>query len=62
MRSVRRVVEASCWVPDAIKKIAGAPSKLCPLGDEDIAADIEKSDMPHSNLDVADAGDAELAA
>ena len=59
VRSVCRVVEASRWAPDAIKRIAGTPSKLCPLGDEDIAADIENSDMPHANLDVADTGDAE---
>ena len=59
MRSVCRVVEASRWSPDAVKDIVGTPSKLCPLGDEDISPEIENSVLPHADLDSEDEAAAE---
>ena len=51
VRSVCRVFEQSRWSSEAIRSVVGTPSKLCPLGNEDISADIENSDQPHANLD-----------
>ena len=53
VRSVCRVVEASRWSATAILNIKGTPSKLCPIGDEDIHADIENAEQPH--IDMAEA-------
>ena len=59
VRSVCRVVEASRWSPNAVKDIAGTPSKLCPLGDEDISPGIANSSLPYASLDSEDMAAAE---
>ena len=53
-RSVVRVIRASRWSADMVFKIQGTPSRLCPLGDEDVHPDIEELENPHLDRDFED--------
>lgn len=50
-RSVCRVVEASRWSSAAVLKIKGTPSRLCPVGVEDISPHLEELERPAADAD-----------
>ena len=53
-RSVCRVVERSRWPATAVFKVIGTPSRMTPVGPEDIHPDIEQLQDPHVDRDHED--------
>ena len=50
-RSICRVVERSRWSASAALGVIGTPSRMCPIGSEDITDAVEESASPHAGLD-----------
>lgn len=50
VRSVCKVVEARRWSSEAILGVRGFPPKMCPVGQEDIHADIDNADQTHTDM------------
>ena len=55
VRYVCRVAEASRWSLKTVLGVIGTPTRLCPAGPEDIHAEIEHFEQPHSHVDEATA-------